>query len=235
MIISLHIPKTAGTTLGYILDYGSKRKIFYDYTQYRHEALEQDIAYLEKNKEFIANRFEIIHGHFHYKKYENIFPEAKYITCLRDPLKRTISQYHHIIQEADPQHWLYERLSTGVMDFADFAALPNIKRAQSWYMEGRDINDFDHISLTENLAESVYQFQVMLNFQRNDPYMVFEGEKSLPNTNPSTARKVAKKEITKAQLAQAKEILCEDYDLYERAVSKFRQQAKLTAKIMSAR
>ncbi|TMO83650.1 sulfotransferase family 2 domain-containing protein [Pseudoalteromonas spongiae] len=232
MIVSLHIPKTAGTTIGYILDYGTKRKIFYDYTQHLREGLVEDINYLTQNKEFIEKRFEVVHGHFHYKKYSSIFPNAKFITCLRDPLKRTVSQYHHIIQEADPNHWLYERLSKDQMDIVEFASLPNIRRAQSLYMEGREVEDYDHIALTENLAESIYQFQVLFNFQRNDPYMALEGEASIPNTNPATARTVEKKKLTDAQLAKVKEILHEDYDLYERAKAKFNAQAKLVAKMV---
>ena len=34
MIISVHIPKTGGTTLGMYLDYGFQRRIFYDYENY---------------------------------------------------------------------------------------------------------------------------------------------------------------------------------------------------------
>ena len=66
MYISIHIPKTAGTTLGYILDLGFRRKVFYDYTQLddKPELLQKDIAHLQANKDFIAERFKLIHGHF---------------------------------------------------------------------------------------------------------------------------------------------------------------------------
>ena len=235
MYISIHIPKTAGTTLGYILDLGFRRKVFYDYTQLddKPELLQKDIAHLQANKDFIAERFKLIHGHFHYKKYGDIFPNAKYITCLREPLKRTVSQYHHIIQEADPNHWLYERLSTGKMDFVEFTSLPNICRAQSWHLDGIAIEDMAHVSLSENLVDSIYQFQVLFNFERNDPYMAFKGAESIPNTNPSNARHIAKTEIPYSHLEQAKKILCEDYDLYERGIQKFIKQAKLTDKIIN--
>ena len=170
------------------------------------ELLQKDIAHLQANKDFIAERFKLIHGHFHYKKYGDIFPNAKYITCLREPLKRTVSQYHHIIQEADPNHWLYERLSTGKMDFVEFTSLPNICRAQSWHLDGIAIEDMAHVSLSENLVDSIYQFQVLFNFERNDPYMAFKGAESIPNTNPSNARHIAKTEIPYSHLEQAKKI-----------------------------
>ena len=209
MIESIDIPKMAGTTIGYLLDMGLKRKVFYDYTQLddKPKQLEVDKEYLENNKEFIGNRFELIHGHFHYKKYADIFPDAKYITCIREPLKRTVSQYHHIIQEADTSHCLYERLTTAKMDFVEFCSLPNIYRAQSWHLDGIELEDLEHVFISEKLADSFYQFQVIMGFQRNDPYMGLTGAESIPNTNPSNIRKVDKIEIPQSHLDKAKEIL----------------------------
>lgn len=230
MLISIHIPKTAGTTIGYLLDYGFKRRIFYDYGQLeglRHKKeLEEDIQFCSEHREFIEKKFKLIHGHFHYYKYSQVFPEAKYIVCLRDPVARTISQYFHIIEEADPNHWLYENLSTGKMDLVAFSALPNIRRAQSAFTDGRDIEDFDHIFLTEHLAESVHQFQIRFGFQRSDPYMNLEGEASLPNTNPRSARNVQRREFSKTELEQARLMLSEDVELYDKALNKFKKQKK---------
>ncbi|MCK5600286.1 sulfotransferase family 2 domain-containing protein [Candidatus Pacearchaeota archaeon] len=230
MYISLHIPKTAGTTVGYILDYGVKRRIYYDYSQLegKHQKKEflEDIDLHRRHKEFLDAKFNVIHGHFHYKKYCEVFDDAKYLVCLREPLSRTISQYYHIIEEADPNHWLYKDLSSGKMDLVSFASLPNIRRAQSSFIDGRDIMDFDHVFITEDLAKSVYQFQKNHNFHRSDPYMNFKGAESIPNLNPRTARKQSRKKFSDDMLKKTKQILVEDVELYQRALQKMAAQSK---------
>lgn len=257
LLVSIHIPKTAGTTIGYILDYGVKRRIFYDYMGphgYRGNVYDQDVDLLNQHKDFISKKFDVIHGHFHYKKYAQIFPEADFIVCLRKPVARTISQYFHIIEEADPRHWLYEDLVSGNMDFIDFVSQPHIKKAQSIFVEGRDIMDFKHVFLTEKLSESIYQFQLLTGFQRSDPYMSLKGEDSIPNTNPRSARRrkelinklrdiysrlsgVKKQstrenfKITSSEIEKAKQILSEESDLYQRAEEKFALQAKLASRV----
>lgn len=262
MLISVHIPKTAGTTIGYILDYGVKRRIFYDYSELdapqRKKEYDEEILLLQKNKDFISQRFDVIHGHFYYKKYSEIFPDANYVVCLRNPVSRTISQYFHIIEEADPSHWLYNDLASGKMSFVDFASLPHIKRAQSIFVEGRDIMDFNHVFLTEKLQESIFQFQLLTSFERNDPYMSLKGKDSIPNTNPRSARRkklafmkvidwyeniihkhnkskslMPKKDykIPQVEIDQVKKILAEDVELYERAENKFKLQAKLASQV----
>ena len=207
MFISIHIPKTAGTTVGYILDYGVNRRIFYDYPRYgmgekqgevmTPEDKKLDAEMIERHKEFLKYKFDVVHGHFHYKKYQEIFPEEKYIVCLRDPVKRTISHYFHILESGSEKNHFFKEISSGEMDIVDFASLPHIKRVQSLFIEGKDIMDFDHVFLTEKLAETIYQFQLNHNFTRSDPYMNLPGKKSLPNTNPRSARKTKKIEFSK--------------------------------------
>lgn len=257
MLVSIHIPKTAGTTIGYILDYGVKRRILYDYmgpNGYRGQIYDEDVKLLNQHKEFITKKFDVIHGHFHYKKYAQIFPEANYIVCLRKPVARTVSQYFHIIEEADPNHWLYDDLVSGKMDFIDFVSLNHIRRAQSIFIEGRDIMDYKHVFLTEKLQESIYYFQLLTGFERNDPYMTLEGKDSIPNTNPRSARRrklvlpelkdiyknfsFRKKSpdrkdfsITPTEIEKAEQLLHEENELYQRAEEKFSQLAKLANRI----
>jgi hypothetical protein len=227
MFVSLHIPKTGGTTFGYILDYGTRRRILYDYNEFRGRALVDDIKFLRNYKKFLETRFDIIHGHFFYAKYAGLFPDAFFITCLREPLARTISQYFHILEEADEQHWLFADIKSGRMGLPEFAALPNIRRAQTMFLEGRNLEDYHHIGLTEKLAQSIYNFQILFNFDRYDPYMVSTGEDSVPNVNPRSARKQTGRVIDKASREKTKEILVEDYDLYARALDHFHAQSRM--------
>jgi hypothetical protein len=95
----MHIPKTAGTSLGEIIkkQYGDDRVITcYDLNPY---LVEENSQYLEKILDNQPNTKAVI-GHFMYgihKRLSNI--EYKYITFLRDPLARILSQYaHHYVE-----------------------------------------------------------------------------------------------------------------------------------------
>ena len=59
MIVSIHIPKTAGTTLASILDYAVDRQILYDYRGLVPADRDEQIAL----RPFLS-RFQVIHGHF---------------------------------------------------------------------------------------------------------------------------------------------------------------------------
>ena len=121
MYISIHIPKTAGTTVGYILDYGLNRRIFYDYPRHgmgkrqgevmNSDDVKRDIRMINEHRDFIKYKFDVIHGHFHYKKYKDVFPDEKYLVCLRDPLKRTISHYFHILESGSEKNQYYSDIS----------------------------------------------------------------------------------------------------------------------------
>lgn len=99
LYIFLHIPKTAGTSLMEIIkkQYGDDRVIAcYDLNPY---LVEENSQALENILEKKPNTKAVI-GHFMYgihKRLSNI--EYKYITFLRDPLARILSQYaHHYVE-----------------------------------------------------------------------------------------------------------------------------------------
>ena len=60
MFISLHIPKTAGTTLAYIFDYGSGRRIVYDYKADYSNAVMDDLDFWRLHKPFIERQFNFV-------------------------------------------------------------------------------------------------------------------------------------------------------------------------------
>lgn len=221
MFISIHIPKTAGTTIGYILDYGTKRRIYFDYSEiYDEKELIKDIELVKNHKPFLENKFDVIHGHFRYSKYSGLFPDAKFITCLREPVARTISQFYHVIQEANTGFTHYQKIMEG-MDIIEFAKLPNIVHAQQLFCAGRELSEYDFIFISEDLPNSIYKFQKKFSFERNDPYMMLTGEASIPNTNPKSARATripSNLLVTNKQKEQLRAVLKEEIDFYNKAL-----------------
>ena len=98
IFISVHIPKTAGTSLAHVFDMGTDRAILYDYrSDY------SNFMFSEREREefleargYVLSRFSFIHGHFSVRKYQDVLPAAKRVTCFRHPISRIISQYKHI-------------------------------------------------------------------------------------------------------------------------------------------
>lgn len=106
MLLYLHIPKTAGTTLRMILD----RE--YNPDQRLH------IEGLYSNEEFASvygkyfGGVNVISGHQYFGLHEHINRECTYITMLRDPIERVLSTYRHTVRIGTQDMGWLQRLTT---------------------------------------------------------------------------------------------------------------------------
>jgi len=220
MFISIHIPKTAGTTVAYILDYGTNRRIFYDYEEDYDKP--PPTEYLNRHREFINDKFDVIHGHFLYKKYASAFPDEKYIATLRHPVSRVISQYNHILDEPPGTGaWPTAEILSGDMDIVEFAGIYNIGNAQSVFLDGRRFEDYAHIFITERLEQSIALFQKKFLFARQD---VYAGQ-GLPKINIRSTRQ----RYYKPSKAEEQEIFKrtrDDNELYAKAIERHKAEVK---------
>src|SRR5690349_11399388 len=105
MIISIHIPKTAGTTFRYLLLDIYKNKLIEDYPEefiqeYQDVSdteyfLHKDIFTLHPFSKFNRKVWkylftqECIYGHFEFARYAQV-PNSQFITWLREPVQRLI-------------------------------------------------------------------------------------------------------------------------------------------------
>lgn len=217
MFISIHIPKTAGTTLAYIFDYGSGRRIMYDYKDDYSNATMDDLGFWQEHKPFIERQFDFIHGHFFYRKYADLFPDADYLVCLRHPVERIISQFNHVVSEANPNDWQYRAIVEHGLDVADYAAFEGVHDAQARHLEGRRIEDYEFVFLSETLRLSLSAFQARYGFGRQDPYMPgTAADGALPTMNART-EKLA---VSDAQRQKVYTTAAEDVDLYRRGTER---------------
>jgi Sulfotransferase family len=216
LIISIHIPKTAGTTIGYLFDYGSRRRILYDYAEDYGES--PDVEYYNRHRPFIDDHFDFIHGHFHYRKYRDVFPDAQYVSCVRNPVDRVISQFLHIAMERSSGQ--SEMILNGTLALEEYASNYNIGNAQTVFLRGRDLSDYDFIFITEQLAESFACFQKMTGFRRNDEYV----NTGMPHLNALSRRLPIDLEITEGEKSALRKYVKDDMELYRIAVEQFEKK-----------
>ena len=93
----LHIPKTAGTTLIATLD-----------SYFDHDSIFPSKVWSEvlTNKSKKRKTWKLVRGHFGYNIKPIIPREPIFLTVLRNPIERTISQIEHIRRDPRGNNWV---------------------------------------------------------------------------------------------------------------------------------
>ncbi|MGQ7794586.1 sulfotransferase family 2 domain-containing protein [Faunimonas sp. B44] len=220
MYVSIHIPKTAGTSLGNIFDYCSGRRVFWDYSPSYDNALVIS-PLIASGLPFICEYFKFIHGHFYYRKYADTISSAKFISCVRHPVKRIVSQYYHVGLEKANGDWRTPLIASGKMDAVEFASAdPNTLNAMSVHLAGREIEEYDFIFVTEKLHHSVEAFSTMFNYRL---------AMRVPTVNTTEGRRVVRDDVNIVPVTAEHErklfsLSVQDVDVYQRAVATFLKQ-----------
>lgn len=94
-LVVLHLPKTAGTTLRHAVEVAARDEQVE--TLYGDGSVE---AFLEDSER--RRRAEVVIGHLSYGMHRHLGPSARYVTLLRDPVDRAVSEYHFIASH--PEH-----------------------------------------------------------------------------------------------------------------------------------
>lgn len=157
MLIAVHFPKAAGSSLGKSLEkiYGDSllRDYLEDPAVPEWPRAIDPIGYLTKQVE-VPHHVRCVFGHFHPNKYKNI-KDAKRFVMLRHPVDTIISIY-----------WYFRSVPIGgsLMRYAvennlsvmDLANLPLLNRLMTWtYFDSVDMGSFDLIGRHEQRACSM--------------------------------------------------------------------------------
>ena len=114
VILYLHIPKAAGTTLGTILMQKFRRRGVL--TIQDAKTAVEDLARLPDAK---REKLQFIKGHFAYGLHEGLGRPFEYITMLREPVDRVVSHYYYVLR--NPAHYLHARVTSKKMSLKDYA------------------------------------------------------------------------------------------------------------------
>lgn len=153
--ISIHLPKTGGTSFAQFLseNFGD------DYFHYKRLNVPKPILEegLEDISEYIPTNKRIIHGHFKYSQIKKIHEQsnARIIFWMRHPVHRIISQYYFIQRNItiDKKHHFKE--SIGEISLMEFAHDPRFINLYSKWLDGLDFDNLFFTGTLENFDQDL--------------------------------------------------------------------------------
>jgi hypothetical protein len=206
-LISIHIPKTAGTSFRNILKdvYGDKNVVRLDIPN----NVELNKKKFEGNK--LDPEIRVVHGHFSYKRLTEAFEIQKdipVITWLRDPATRVISNYYYLDmilrKELDEERKGLNILLKMEKSLLEYAST-KVNRNRIWkFMKGMAIEDLFFVGLTEHYEEDLKYLGQKLGWKK---HKIFQH-------NPTAD----KPEVDQETIDRIKELNSKDYKIYNRAL-----------------
>ncbi len=184
MLISVHIPKTAGTSFRRSLEsvFGDRFLLVYaddpgrpslripptilphNRTNLAHklDELRHRFGFFRKRRELVG-KYDAIHGHLLSHWFKSLPCPQKYCVFLRDPVEWVISHYLHLMEAHAGTHPKRPRWSQAAiinhMSLNDFAEAPAISDFFSQYVCGVGIERFDFVGLVEEYETSLRLFE----------------------------------------------------------------------------
>lgn len=168
MIISVHVPKTAGTSfvksleahfgLGLLKDYADLPTNTPQYERNR-AALLACVHYAESVH---ATGVACIHGHFLPLKYLllSVKKDLRFITWMRNPVERVLSHFYYLKSFYDPATAppLHRKMVEEEWSIERFCLSPELKNLFGQFLWGFPLEYFDFIGITEFYDEDLAYF-----------------------------------------------------------------------------
>lgn len=191
-VLFLHIPKTAGSTFHMILHkrYPKKSVCNVFGARYSDKEIKEFIVLPDSKKKDIA----LLKGHQPFGLHNYMPKECTYISILRDPVERVISQYYYIKKNAfNPFHEQVEKGGMSLVDFVESGMSIGINNGQCRFFYG-DVDKHSYgqcddemyskvisnlkehfiwLGLTERFDESVLILSKLLGWE-TPPYYIRE-------------------------------------------------------------
>ncbi|WP_108659761.1 sulfotransferase family 2 domain-containing protein [Acuticoccus kandeliae] len=158
VILSIHIPKTAGSRFGQILKarYGDALAFYYGpnnpkthpLARVRPKDLDADLM-----DRLHASGVRILHGHMRAHLLMRTIPDpARYWVWLREPVEQVISYYHFVRTSKGDGGPLYEAVQERGISLDEFVSLPQVENIQSQYCGQLRIEEAGFVGITEQFS-----------------------------------------------------------------------------------
>ncbi|TVQ43164.1 MAG: hypothetical protein EA362_11785 [Saprospirales bacterium] len=210
-LLSLHIPKTAGTSFRNILKevYGEDAVVRWDINNRGVVRLNESIY---SDKELPNAR--VLHGHYVYSDLKKMFDfdenSIHRITWLRHPVKRVISNYfylesrlHEILKEEQRNLNILSKMQRSLVEYARDEKNRN---RQYKFLEGISLGEFDFVGIQEDFELDLKEIALVLNWDKI-PKLLYQ--------NKTSAKK---KELPKEIIEEIEVLNSLDMELYQNAL-----------------
>ena len=175
-LVSLHIPKTAGTSTRNMLKdhYGEENAIRFDINIVT-KRIKIENKVFTKSK--LPRNIKVIHGHFYYRDLLSLLElrdDVKYITWLRDPVQRVISNYYYLQkrlrEELDEESKGLNILSKMQKTLIEYARSEISINRISKFLEGADLEKFNFVGIMEYYNEDTLALSKYLGLDNPEIY-----------------------------------------------------------------
>lgn len=177
-LISLHIPKTAGTSFQRTLSqiYGADQVGRLDIKPQINKLLLNGI---EVDKTANIWQFKVLHGHFNPKSLYEHFPELVHIpiiTWLRNPVDRVLSNYYYLremvvrhFNEYEQNRTILDKMMKTLDEFIHSDINRNLVHQ---HLEGLSLEQFEYIGIVENYDNDFYEMAKQFSWKNAQPNRV---------------------------------------------------------------
>lgn len=219
VMISIHVPKTGGTTFLNVLQHLFGDELLLDYRWMGVDLPLGSAAEVRRSLE----RVRCIHGHFPFGKYAGLRERdavcARFVTWLRDPVDLVVSAYEYLrskpLMVGFPLEPWEQAASAG--DLLEFARHEFARNRQSKQLRSDTPDAFDFVGITEEFSRSLRLFRAMFFPDRELP-MDVEPQRVNPR------RRGDGYSLDDARRSAVEDLNAWDTALYQRARQRFAEQ-----------
>jgi len=200
MLISVHVPKCAGTSFRQVLSALFGAQVWYNYgTIFTQE---------QARSELVPPGARVIHGHFFADAFDRVIPDHRLITWVRHPVERVVSNYQHFLRSPDMRDECCRALHEQRLDLRGFADLDWMRNLTTRYLANKPVEDFEFIGITEDFEGSIRRFCKTFGYVR---------PRKLPHENVNRGRTAELYDVSPGDRAFILDRNRADLDWYHRA------------------
>ncbi len=175
-LISIHIPKTAGTSFRNTLKtvYGDEHVARLDIDLFSQNIRLNEIDYLKPS---LPNYLKVLHGHFSYENLNlhfDIPKDVPVITWLRDPVDRVLSNYfylsqrlHDELQEDQKGLNILKKLKRSL---SEYAMDPPQQNRMSQFLSGIELERLFFVGFTNNYNDGMERISNLLGWKNHEAF-----------------------------------------------------------------
>lgn len=176
LIVSVHVPKCAGTSFkSWLLAAYGEEHTYFDYQDLPMDpSSPTNIDPEGFLNQFVTTVFprigkkRAIHGHFLASKYDFVKTNTFRLTFLRDPIERALSHYHFWMKIPRSQNRLHNYVQDNQLTWQEFVRLPIIKSLYSKvFFRDFDMGRFDFIGDASNPSAETQRLGKILGFSHS--------------------------------------------------------------------